>query len=141
MIEYATIFIILFLLCIFCVFLIFYSNNYDPKVAKIRRLGKRFKVVTGPQFSELYLTKEKKQELQALVENASPEVHEFIANANCFYFVIKHVFNREPQAFIFCSQKAKKVITSEMTHNSSCEEDFLKVPLEFNQLYRFLYNL
>lgn len=58
--EYATVFIILFILCLFCVILIFYSNNYDPKVAKIRRLGKRFKVVTGPQFSELYLTKEKK---------------------------------------------------------------------------------
>lgn len=70
-----------------------------------------------------------------------PEVHDFIANTNHFYFVIKHVFSKEPQPFIFCSQKAKKVITSEMTRNNSYEEDFLEVPLGFKQLYRFLYNL
>lgn len=141
MLDYLIILIFLFIFCILGIFLVLYTNNYDPQSAKIRRMGRKFKVVTGPQFSELALSKEEKQELQILVENVTPEVHEFIANANHFYFVIKHVFGKKPQPFIFCSQKAKKVITSEMTHKSSCEEDFLEIPLEFNQLYRFLYDL
>lgn len=141
MLDYMSILTFLFLFCILCIVILVYTTNYDPKTSKIRRLGRKFKVVTGPQFSEICLTEKEKKELQLLVDDATAEVHEFIANANYFYFVIKHVFGKNPQPFIFCSINGKKVITSEMTHTASINKDFLEVPLDFNQLYRFLSRL
>ena len=118
-----------------------FNNNLESQSKKVRKLGKKFKVVTGPQFSEIILSKEKKQELQMLVENSTHEIHNFINEANHFYFVIKHVFTSEPQPFLFCSKNPKTKITSEMTHNSSIKADFLQIPLSFEQLYIFLSSL
>lgn len=142
MLGYSSVFIILFVICLFCTIVICYTSfQTEPKNRKVRNLGRKFKVVTGPQTSEIILSPEKKKELQMLVENVGLEVHEFIKNANHFYFVIKHVFSRNPEPFLFCSKETKKEITTEMTHNSSIENDFLAIPLEFNQLYLFLSSL
>ena len=118
-----------------------FNQKLERQSKKVRQLGKKFKVVTGPQFSEIVLSEEKKQELQMLVENSTYEIHRFINEANHFYFVIKHVFTNEPQPFLFCSKNPKIQITSEMTHNSSIKEDFLQIPLSFEQLYIFLSSL
>lgn len=142
MLDYVTLLTFTFLFCIISVLMILHTNNReDPQNVKIRRLGRKFKVVTGPQFIEIYLSDEQKIKLQELVENVPADVHEFIANSNHFYFVIKHILGKSPEPYIFCSKKNKEVITSEMTHNASIKNDFLEVPLEFNQLYRFLYSL
>ena len=142
MLDYVALLTFTFLFCIITALVILYTNNReDPQNVKIRRLGRKFKVVTGPQFIELNLSKEQKKELQELVENTGADVHKFIANSNHFYFVIKHVLGKNPEPYIFCSIKRKGFITSEMTHNASIKTDFLEVPLEFNQLYRFLSSL
>lgn len=117
------------------------SDDKSIKIKKIRALGRKYKVVTGPQFSEIFLTEENKRELRMLVENTTRETHEFIKDANHFYFIIKHVFQNEPEPLFFCSIEPKEVITSEMIHNSNISSDFLQIPLEFNQLYYFLSRL
>ena len=142
MLDYVTLLSFTFLFCIIIILVILYTNNRgEPQNTKIRKLGRKLKVITGPQFVELDLSDEKKKELQELVENTGADVHEFIANSKYFYFVIKHVLSKNPEPYIFCSKKGKDFITSEMTHNASIKTDFLEVPLEFNQLYRFLYCL
>lgn len=142
MLDYLITFGTMFVFCIVCTLLIMYTSSMpEPKSRKVRNLGRRFRVVTGPQFVELSLSKEKKRELQELVENTSLDIHEFIANANYFYFVIKHVLGKNPEPYIFCSKEPKETITSEMTHNSSISLDFVEIPLSFNQLYLFLYSI
>lgn len=142
MLDYLITFGVLFVFCILCTFFIMYTSSMqEPKSKKVRNLGRKFKVVTGPQFTELYISKAKKQELQELVENTGAEIHEFIANANYFYFVIKHVFGQNPETYIFCSKEPKLNITSEMTHNSGIAYDFVEIPLAFEQLYQFLYSI